>query len=524
MTDAPGARTRSRLLSFDLARSFAIVMMVLINFQLMLALRPADGDGALSGALRWIVHVPSGRASSLFVVLAGTGISLLTREARHATGRGRWRIRGLATRILLLRSAFLLVAGLLLYQVWWIDILHFYACYLLIAALVLWWIPDVLLVLGYLAVVIAASAIHLLDLPLPDLPLLSVQGFAIDVLLDGVHPVIPWIAFVIYGLWLGRRDLSQPALRRRIALVAGAIFVTAELGALLLTTLLLCVPMFAPLAPHLDLLGTGWSPDPLYVISASCTATLFIVLAHELMDLPNVAAHRITRAFIAAGQLALSIYVTHAVLGVHLPRVLFGWRQALPVEAVTAYWFGFCLLVVIGAAVWRRFLARGPLEFVMRLLTSWRLPSEKAIAVDPYEPTVAPPLPRWTRPLALVVAALATVLLLLRITGVPVSATLDDDARLGALSLLGQRQTHELILTEPTLLVIETHSGLDLYLELDQMSGDTPTRIVEDDDSGEGTEARITRRLDAGTYRITVRPYGATTGPYRLSITRNRLP
>lgn len=523
-TEPPGARTRSRLLAFDLARSFAIVMMVLINFQLMLAMRPADGDDAFSRALRWLVHVPSGRASSLFVVLAGTGISLLTREARHATGPDRWRTRLLATRILLLRAVFLLFAGLLLYQVWWIDILHFYACYLLIAALVLWWVPDALLVVAYITVVIAGAAIHVLDLPLPDLPLLSPQGFAIDALLDGVHPVIPWLAFVIYGLWLGRRDLSQPALRRRIALWAGALFVTIELGALLLTTLVLCVPALAPMVPHLDLLGTGWSPDPLYVISASCTATLFIVLAHELMDIPRVAGHHITRAFISAGQLALSIYITHAVIGVHLPRVLLGWRQSLPVEAVTAYWFCFCVVIILGAAIWRRFVSRGPLELVMRLLTSWRLPKEKSLLADAVEPKLTPPLPRWTRALALVIALLAATLVLLRITGVPVSATLDDDSRLGALSLLGQRQTHELVLTEPTLVVIETHSGLDLYLELDLMGGDTPTRIVEDDDSGEGTEARITRRLDPGTYRITVRPYGATTGPYRLSIVRNRLP
>jgi hypothetical protein len=385
---------------------------------------------------------------------------------------------------------------------------------------VLWWIPDALLVVAYLAVVIAGAVIHVLELPLPDLPLLSPQGLVIDALLDGVHPVIPWLAFVIYGLWLGRRDLSQPALRRHIALWAGALFVSIELGGLLLTTLVLCVPAFAPLLPHLDLLGTGWSPDPLYVISASCTATLFIVSAHELMDLPRVAEHRITRAFIAAGQLALSIYVTHAVLGVHVPRLLFGWREALPVEAVTAYWFAFVVVVIVGAAIWRRYLARGPLEFVMRLLTSWRLASEKTLSIECVAPSVAPPLPRWTKPVAVVVATLAFLLLLLRITGVPVSAALDDGSRLGALSLLGQRQTHELTITEPSVVVIETHSGLDLFLELDQMTGDTPTRIVEDDDSGEGTEARIIRRLEPGTYRITVRPYGATTGPYRLSIAR----
>ncbi len=516
---APASAPRSRLLAFDLARAFAIVMMVLINFQLMLALRPAEADGAMSRALRWIVHVPSGRASSLFVVLAGAGISLLTRDARAAVGPERWWARAYATRVLLLRSVFLLGAGLLLYQVWSIDILHFYACYLLIAALVLWWLPDVVLALGYVAIVLAGVVIHLADPPLPTLPLESAQGFVIDALIDGVHPVIPWLAFVTYGIWLGRRDLLQPALRRRIALAAGALFVSVELGALGLTTLILSVPTLAPLVAHLDLLGTGWSPDPLYVVSASCTATLFIVLAHELMDLPRVAAHRLTRALIAAGQLALSIYVTHAVVGVHLPRLWLGWRQALPVEWVTAYWAAFCVVAIAAAALWRLFLPRGPLEMLMRALTSWRLPRDETGVVAHAEPSPSPSLPRWSRPLALAVAAFAALLALLRVTGVPVSATLEDGSRLGALSLLAQRQTHELTLSEPAAVVLETHSGLDLYLELDGSDG---VRIAEDDDGGEGTEARIARTLPAGTYRITVRPYGATTGPYRLSIATAR--
>lgn len=512
-------RAPAREEAFDLARSFAIVMMVLINFQLMLAAGPAAGDPAWSRALRWLVHAPSGRSSSLFVVLAGVGVTLLTRRASGVApdARSAWLLRFAATRTLLLRATFLLGAGLLLYQVWWIDILHFYACYLAIAAVLLWWAPDVLLVVVWAAVVIAGGVLEWAQIDWPSLPLLSPVGFLSDVLVDGVHPIVPWLAFVTYGVWLGRRDLRAPGTRARFALAGAAIFLGCELGSLALTTLVLAVPALAPLEPHLGIFGTGWTPEPLYVVSACATATLFVTLAHELISWPRVAASPITRAAIAAGQMALSIYVTHAVLGVVVPGNLLGWRGSLSVERVTLWWAVFCAVVIVAAGIWRRFLPRGPLEWVMRTLTSWQLPFERTIVPEPRPRTAPPPVPARSMPMAAGLALGMLVLLVVRVVGVPVPAG-EGETRRGALSLLSQRGEHALVLERPSAVVLETHSGLDLYLELDRRDGERWTRVTEDDDGGEGTEARIATTLPPGRYRVTVRPYGAVTGPYVLDV------
>jgi uncharacterized protein len=517
---SPPAAKNTREEGFDLARAVAIVLMVLVNFQLMLARGPAPTDGPASLLLRWIVHVPSGRSSSLFVVLAGVGITLLTRTARTTGDRKEWRV---AVRTLLLRSVFLLFAGLTLILVWSIDILHFYAAYLFLATLFLIWLPDRALLVVYALIVSAGVAIELAFPEIPEIPFRTPLGLLSDLFVSGVHPIFPWLAFVTYGLWLGRRDLSNVGLRRRIGLAAGLVVVAVELGSLLVSLVVISVPALSPLSSHLDLLATGWTPDPLYVISASGTATLVIVLAHEVVSHARLQQHRVahtlTRAMIATGQLALSIYVTHAVIGVVIPRAIFGWNHGLPVEAVTAYWAAFCLSIIVLAAIYRRFLSRGPLEFVMRALTSWRLSSERAPTRAP-TPT-ANTIPEPPRPLWLVVLALALVLLAIRVLGLPLSSsdTTAPVARMGQLSLLSQRSAHLLDLSAPSIVTLETHSGLDLYLELDALDAEgNATRVAEDDDGGPGTEARIARALSPGRYRITVRPYGATTGPYAVSV------
>lgn len=510
-----------RELGFDLARSVAIVLMVLVNFQLMLGAGPGPNEGAADGLLRWLVHVPSGRSSSLFVTLAGVGITLLTRPARFAIPADRLRARVMVVRVLLLRSAFLVIAGVALWHVWSIDILHFYAWYLLIAALLLWWLPTWALLATYVVIVASGAAAQLAGpAAVPELPFRTPLGFLLDGLLTGVHPVVPWLAFVVLGIVLGRLDLRVRARRRRLMWTAALVVLVTELSSFALGSAILRLEPLTALRPHIDLLATGWTPDPLYVVSASGTATLVITLAHEALAHPRLASHPVTRALIATGQMALTIYVTHAVFGVVVPRALFGLHRGVPVAWVTAYWAGFCVVVILGAALWRRFLARGPLEWVMRMVTSWRLRSERTLMVTRPVVVASSEATGWPARLG-VLATLAAVLLAVRIVGVPGTSDVLEglEPRAGQLTLIHQRVSHSVVLAERRSVSFTTRSGLDLYLELDQLTGDGGVvRLAEDDDGGEGTEARILRELSPGRYRVTVRPYGAVTGPYRLEI------
>src|SRR6187549_2046828 len=94
-----------RIEGYDFARAIAIVLMVLVNFQYYLMVRPS-GD-ASEVLPRWLFDLPSGRSSSLFVTLAGCGVSLMSRGNPSR-----------ARKTLLLRALFLLVAGNLLILVW----------------------------------------------------------------------------------------------------------------------------------------------------------------------------------------------------------------------------------------------------------------------------------------------------------------------------------------------------------------------------------------------------------------------
>jgi hypothetical protein len=88
----------------------------------------------------------------------------------------------------------------------------------------------------------------------------------------------------------------------------------------------------------------------------------------------------------------------------------------------------------------------------------------------------------------------------------------------GELSLLSPRRRYTLSVGRPLDVTIETRSGLDLYLELDRRDGAATTRIAEDDDGGEGLDARIEASLSPGTYTLLVRPYAATTGPFVVDV------
>lgn len=501
----------------DLARALAIVGMVCINFPLMLARRGGHSGG--SAVLAWLVHMPSGRASSLFVTLAGVGISMLARRAWRTTERGARFWEKLRVRqILLLRAACLVPAGILLHLIWSIDILHFYGVYLTLAALFFVFAPTPVLIVIGLVLLVGGVALELSPFEIPHGAFTTPSGFFVDAFVDGVHPVFPWLCFMLYGIWLGRRDLSDPGFRSRGMAIALFVFGACELVSLLsVAVALLSVGGELQIQDWLGLMGTSWTPDPLYVISASATATFAILASVSVVEYAQARRWQwVLRPALSTGQLALSIYVVHALAGGLLPRAL-GIRSSLSIEQVVLYTFVFLVVIVLASTVYRRFLARGPLEWLMRLVSSFPSPSKPVPKPDgENEAKAKPRSPRVTASLAVFGVGAAVVILLARtVVSVPSPRELSLDSRtLSSLSLLQMRDTHTFTLAAPATIVLATHSGLDLYLELYQGGA----LIAEDDDGGPGVDARIERALPAGDYEVAVRPYSATTGPFVLEL------
>lgn len=487
-----------RIEGLDVARALAIVAMVLINFQVFLLTYP---DGQTDLIERWLLHLPSGRSSALFVMLAGAGVSLMARSDDRRAVRN----------TLLKRALFLLLVGSLHILVFWIDILHFYAFYLAFAALVFVRFTDRELLVGAVALALFGGLIGgATDGLWPDREPewdWTAEGMALDLTVTGVHPLFPWLSFVLVGMWVGRRDLRDRGLRHRMMLGGALVAVIAELLSSGLSALAVHLGWPAELT---SLLGTGWSPDPLYVLAASGTSVLAIGACQEVVA--RWSARLPVRMLVATGQLSFTIYLLHSLAGTGIPRWAMYLQDQLEWPVVAGYWAGFCAVVIPLAWLWRRRFSRGPVEWIMRKLCGQTPPSGPRA-----EPPITRSPVRW--PWAFVALGAAAVLAT-KLVGVADPA-LDCgtpralvDQRTSELTLMCPRRAFILSVETERDVTLETRSSFDTYLEL-YLDGE---RVAEDDDSGHGLNARLTEHLEPGVYRVVVRPFAQSLGPFSLSV------
>jgi len=331
-----------RLNGIDMARFLAYCGMVLVNFRLAAEVQ-ATGDlpSLLTNALE-------GRAAALFVVLAGLGLALGRPD--HGT--------------VVKRAAFLMGAGLLNLMIFEADILHFYALYFLCAlpflhasARGLWG--------GILLLLVASVAVHaVLNYDtnwdwnsIHYANFWSLKGFALHSFFNGWHPVLPWLAFLLFGLWLGRLDLAAQAVQRRLLLWG---VVAAVLGA---------VPGQLVTNPELlPLFDTAMiPPGPTYIIAASGSAAA--VLGLVLMLAPKLDQIGLGPWLTTPGRQALSLYILHILLGMGFLEALGLLGGSLTTTEILSYSLGFCLLSSLAARLWVLAFRHGPLEALMRWST-----------------------------------------------------------------------------------------------------------------------------------------------------------
>jgi uncharacterized membrane protein YeiB len=137
-----------RVTGFDLARALAIFGMVIVNFKM--ALNADSGNQTLIS----FTKIFEGRASALFVILAGVGITFLTNKARLSSDSSFI----LKSRISLLKRGLLLITlGLIYTPIWEADILHFYGFYFLIASLFFMMNDNVLLLISLIIMLVFPS-------------------------------------------------------------------------------------------------------------------------------------------------------------------------------------------------------------------------------------------------------------------------------------------------------------------------------------------------------------------------------
>ena len=145
-------------------------------------------------------------------------------------------------------------------------------------------------------------------------------------LFNGFHPVVPWLAFLLLGLIVGRLDMADPATRRRVLVAGASAAVASEIlsGVLVRFTGAGRAPDEVPGLEFL--LGTApMPPMPLYMIAGAGTACDMIALTVGIgIRFGHVAW---IRPLVHTGQLALTLYVAHVahvVLGMGMIESLGG--------------------------------------------------------------------------------------------------------------------------------------------------------------------------------------------------------
>ncbi len=357
---------QNRIIGYDLARALAVFGMVVVNFKIVMGAGD-QGPYWLAG----LVGLLEGRAAATFVVLAGVGLSLLSRKGRIDRDLNRLRQD---RRTLLKRALFLFVVGALYTPIWPADILHFYGVYITVAAFLLATSGKRL---GILAVGLVAGFVMLLLFfdydkgwhwaTLSYTGLWSPAGLIRHLLFNGFHPVVPWLAFMLLGMILGRQDMRDPDVRRRVLAWGLAAAFLAELASRILVHLFAAGAAAAEREAITAIFGTGpMPPMPLYMIAGAGTACAVIAVSVAVGLRYDRAGW--LRPFVVTGQLALTMYVGHVVVGMGLLEAVGRLEnQSLAFAVGTA--FLFCTAGVVFAYLWRLKFKQGPLEALMRSVT-----------------------------------------------------------------------------------------------------------------------------------------------------------
>ncbi|MEC9349446.1 MAG: DUF418 domain-containing protein [Planctomycetota bacterium] len=361
-----------RLEAYDIARGLAFLGMVVVNYRILLSgLNPAGPDW-----LNSLTGVFTGRAAALFVVVAGAGISLMASRAKEKeTGLSGFRF------ILCKRALFLVVLGYGWVEIWPADILHFYGFYFLFAAAFVslpgrWlWVFTGASVAGFTLLYLVGGFWD--DWNLETLEYRNFWGpsqLVKNLVFNGFHPLLPWLGFLFAGMWLGRQDLVNRRMSRRVLVTSALVAVCSYLLAWFLAGALVKEPGHGRLDEFVTALqqlakAESLPPAPLYVLSAGGVA--FSVVALCFLICRSVRAKKILHPLACAGRMALTLYISHVfisffIVGDELVQGKLGSMELTEAAAWIAAVWVFSVLV---ATAWLRFFRRGPLESVMRFLT-----------------------------------------------------------------------------------------------------------------------------------------------------------
>lgn len=352
------ATDSTRIAALDVARALALVGVIVMNWVAKFTdtARREDnsvGPEALIRLLDPVTGVLATRFASVFVMVAGIGASLMAR-GRRPLEETRWCLRR--------RGVLLFVVGFFFEWIWPGEILHFYGCYFVVASLVLGFSGRGLLALcGLVVAAHVALRVALFRDPggfdwLLTADLGDPKGTVADLLIAGTHPLLPWLVFVFVGLWIGRRDLDDRSLHRRLIVVGGTLLVFGYAASSVATWVYSGEWEWVFHTRPFEYM-------PLYVVvtlGSSLAAVGLVFLAVRTWPTGPV-----TQALARAGQMTFSLYLLHGVVGYALIKLVWTGRD-LSVPTALFVSVAFWIAALAAASAWRSRVGTGPAELIYR--------------------------------------------------------------------------------------------------------------------------------------------------------------
>jgi uncharacterized membrane protein YeiB len=378
--EPPRSPSQGRLLGVDLARALAIFGMFIVH----VGPSPDEVGGVLGAFLKLF----EGRSAAIFATLAGVSLVLMSRRGLAQGGGEARRVR---TRIAI-RAVILIAAGtgLTMLGTTISVIIPYYGVFFLLAMPVLRVSARTLAIMAAV-VALVGPALTLSPMIMPGVwldtiaaydPINSMDGRGIiDLLLVGAYPAVSWMAYVFAGMALAKIDLGSALVRKRLNMLGVVLGVIGYGGSWLAVHVFTDVQAQVDAATAADaakgstydvvdqgtvaarLLVASPHSGTSFEIIGNIGVTLIVVAAAvaALAALPRL--RRIASPVIAVGAMSLTAYIAHllAIRYIDLENVI-----GPPLVVFTV----FVVVTTVFAAVWSRFFRRGPLEYVLNLIST----------------------------------------------------------------------------------------------------------------------------------------------------------
>ncbi len=358
-------KSNKRIIGFDLARSYAIFGMYIVNFNIVFG---NYNDTSIAGKF---LSLFSGNSSTVFVMLAGMGMALMTSRRAYAYEERR-KLRNTISK----RACFLFGLGLLL-SLWWpADILHFYGGYMLIAALLLFLDKKYYLYAAAVAVIVFHALLFIIPYETGwDLETLqyegfwTINGFLRSTFYNGWNSIFPWFTYFAVGMYLGRLDWTLSKTQFR----SFAIGLVLYLSVLLLQV----IAGYLPLNEEIKLFINADYLPPFLPFVVSTLGFGLMLIAFFMYIGKFLSENSLAKNLAKTGQMTLTHYIAHLTVGMLILGVVTNREYAAkmndkePVHPLIIFGFAMAYFVVsyYFSKLWAKRFKNGPFEMLMRKIS-----------------------------------------------------------------------------------------------------------------------------------------------------------